>query len=153
MLQAWMRDRVVCIIGRHYLAVTQQIAILVDIIIRHIFRISASEKPLLLRMEKRALPTMMQTMKHEKTIPRGVLPVSRTGVQRNTKMYMQDSRRDWQDPRRRTCLSLKMILSPSIQLPLKLFFLSPKFSCQVLMTRTPQTTSGSRATTKGATGP
>ena len=153
MLQAWMRDRVVCIIGRHYLAVTQQIAILVDIIIRHIFRISASEKPLLLRMEKRALPTMMQTMKHEKTMPRGVLSVSRTGVQRNTKMYMQDSRRDWQEPRRRTCLSLKMILSPSIQLPLKLFFLSPKFSCQVLMTRTPQTTSGSRATTKGATGP
>ena len=81
-----------------YLAVTQQMAMLADIIIRHIFRMWASEKPLLLRIEKRALPTMMQTMKQEKTIPRGVEPVSRTGVQRNTKMYMQDSRSDWQDP-------------------------------------------------------
>ena len=29
-------------------------------------------------MEKRAEPTMMQTMKQEKTMPRGVAPVSRT---------------------------------------------------------------------------
>merc|ERR1719400_1354142 len=83
-------------------AVKQQMAILTDIVIRQIFRIAASEWPRLFRIEKRALPTMMQTMKHEKTIPRGVLPVSRTGVQRNTKMYMQDSRRDWQQPRSRT---------------------------------------------------
>ena len=34
-------------------------------------------------------------------------PVSSTGVQRKTKMYMQDSRRDWQQPRRRTW-NLKM---------------------------------------------
>ena len=103
----------------------QQRAILTDMVIRQILRIPASEWPRLFRMEKRALPTMMQTMKQEKTMPRGVLPVSRTGVQRNTKMYMQDSSRDWQDPRRKTWLSLKMILSPSMQLPEKLFFLSP----------------------------
>merc|ERR1711971_1280368 len=53
---------------------------------------AASLQPLWLRMEKRAEPTMMQTMKQEKTMPRGTgEPVSRTGVQRNTKMYMQDS--------------------------------------------------------------
>ncbi len=35
------------------------------------------------------------TMKQEKTMPRGVEPVSRTGVHRNTKMYMQLSNRDY----------------------------------------------------------
>ena len=85
-----------------YLAVKQQMAILTDIVIRQIFRIAASEWPRLFRMEKRALPTMMQTMKQEKTMPRGVLPVSRTGVQRNTKMYIQDSSRAWADPNRKT---------------------------------------------------
>jgi hypothetical protein len=35
------------------------------------------------------------TMKQEKTMPRGVEPVSRTGVHRNTKMYMQLSSRDY----------------------------------------------------------
>merc|ERR1719392_656532 len=49
----------------------------------------ASECPRLLRMEKRADPTMKQ----EKTMPSGVLPVSRTGVHRNTKMYIHDSSR------------------------------------------------------------
>ncbi len=34
-------------------------------------------------------------MKQEKTMPRGVEPVSRTGVHRNTKMYMQLSSRDY----------------------------------------------------------
>ena len=53
-------------------------------------------------MEKRAEPTMMQTMKQENTIPRGVEPVSRTGVQRKTKMYMQDSNRAWHEPSSRT---------------------------------------------------
>ena len=77
-----------------YRAVKQQMAILTDIVIRQIFRIPASEYPRLLRMENRALPTMMQTMKQEKTMPRGVLPVSSTGVQRKTKMYIQDSSRD-----------------------------------------------------------
>ena len=76
----------------------QQRAILTDMVIRQILRIPASEWPRLFRMEKRALPTMMQTMKQEKTMPRGVLPVSRTGVQRNTKMYMQDSNRDCTHP-------------------------------------------------------
>ena len=66
----------------------------IDIIRRQIFKMSAEVNPLLLRMENMADPTMMQTMKHEKTIPSGVEPVSRTGVQRKTKMYMQDSRRD-----------------------------------------------------------
>ena len=49
-------------------------------------------------MEKRAEPTMMQTMKQENTMPRGVEPVSKTGVQRKTKMYMQDSSKAWVDP-------------------------------------------------------
>ena len=53
-------------------------------------------------MEKRAEPTMMQTMKQENTMPRGVEPVSRTGVQRKTKMYMQDSSRAWHEPSSRT---------------------------------------------------
>ncbi len=35
------------------------------------------------------------TMKQEKTMPRGVEPVSRTGVHKNTKMYMQLSSRDY----------------------------------------------------------
>merc|ERR1719391_808580 len=61
-----------------------------------------SVQPLLFRMENIAEPTMMQTIKQLNTIPSGVEPVSSTGVQRNTKMYMQDSRRDWQQPRRRT---------------------------------------------------
>ena len=56
-------------------------------------------------MEKRAEPTMMETMKHENTIPRGVEPVSRTGVQRKTKMYMQDSSSAWQLPSSSTCTS------------------------------------------------
>ena len=62
---------------------------------RHFFKILASEKPWLERMVKRDEPTMMQTMKQEKTIPKGVVPVSRTGVHRNTKIYMQDSVRDY----------------------------------------------------------
>ena len=37
-------------------------------------------------------------MKQEKTMPRGVAPVSRTGVHRKTKMYMQDSNRDCTHP-------------------------------------------------------
>ena len=41
-------------------------------------------------------------MKQEKTMPRGVAPVSRTGVQRKTKMYMQDSSRAWHEPSSRT---------------------------------------------------
>ena len=50
-------------------------------------------------MEKRAEPTMMQTMKQENTMPRGTgEPVSRTGVQRNTKMYIQDSSSAWHEP-------------------------------------------------------
>ena len=64
------------------------------------------------RMEKRALPTMMQTMKQEKTMPRGVLPVSRTGVQRNTKMYMADSAVVWTSPSWRTLLVLRMVCRP-----------------------------------------
>ena len=81
---------------------TQHTAILTDIIIKTSLKILASECPLLLRMEKMAEPTMMQTMKHEKTMPSGVLPVSRTGVQRNTNMYIHDSRRAWADPSRKT---------------------------------------------------
>ena len=84
--------------GHVYPAVTQQMPMLTDIIINTILRMLASLWPLLLRMEKRLEPTMMQTMKQEKTMPRGVEPVSRTGVQRNTKMYMHDSSRDWQVP-------------------------------------------------------
>ena len=94
-------------------------------IIKHFFRISASEKPRWAMMENTADPTMMQTMKQEKTMPRGVVPVSKTGVQRNTKMYMQDSSSDWTVPRSRTCLSLKMILRPSMQEPPKSLFLFP----------------------------
>jgi hypothetical protein len=37
------------------------------------------------------------TMKQEKTMPRGVEPVSRTGVHKNTKMYMQLSSRDYKN--------------------------------------------------------
>ena len=77
-----------------HLVVKQQINMEADIIIRQFFRIFPSEKPRFERMENRAEPTMMQTMKQEKTIPRGVLPVSRTGVHRNTKTYMQDSSSD-----------------------------------------------------------
>ena len=76
------------------LAVTQHTPMLTDIIMRTILRMLASLWPLLFRMEKRLEPTMMQTMKQEKTMPRGVEPVSRTGVHRNTKMYIQDSSRD-----------------------------------------------------------
>merc|ERR1719436_1717621 len=50
---------------------------------------AASDQPREFRMEKRAEPSMMQTMKQLKTMPRGVAPVSSTGVHRNTKMYMQ----------------------------------------------------------------
>merc|ERR1712172_293983 len=83
---------------------------------------AASLQPLWLRMEKRAEPTMMQ----EKTMPRGTgEPVSRTGVQRNTKMYIQDSSGAWHEPSSSTWESLKMIRSPSRQLPPKLLFLSP----------------------------
>jgi hypothetical protein len=39
-------------------------------------------------------------MKQEKTMPRGVEPVSRTGVHRNTKMYMQLSSRDYKKQKR-----------------------------------------------------
>ena len=73
-------------------------------------RILASDMPRWDRMEKKAEPTMMQTMKQEKTMPSGVEPVSSTGVQRKTKMYMQDSSRDWTTPSSRTFSSLKMIL-------------------------------------------
>ena len=65
-----------------------------DIMMRHFFRISTSVKPRLERMEKMEEPTMMQTMKQEKTIPNGVVPVSKTGVHRKTKIYMQDSVKD-----------------------------------------------------------
>ena len=65
-----------------------------EIIIRQFFKISPSEKPRLERIEKTAEPTMIQTMKQEKTMPKGVVPVSSTGVHRKTKIYMQDSRRD-----------------------------------------------------------
>ena len=58
-------------------------------------------------MENSAEPTMMQTMKQENTIPRGTgEPVSRTGVQRNTKMYMQDSSNAWHEPSSSTCQSI-----------------------------------------------
>ena len=96
-----------------------------EIMIRQFFKISASVKPRFERMEKMAEPTIMQTMKQEKTIPRGVEPVSRTGVHRNTKMYMQDSRRDCTAPSSITCSSAKMILNPSRQDPPKLAFLFP----------------------------
>ena len=45
----------------------------------------------------------MFTMKQLKTMPRGVAPVSSTGVHRNTKMYMQDSSSAWQLPSSSTC--------------------------------------------------
>merc|ERR1719278_1108603 len=86
---------------------------------------AASDQPREFRMEKRAEPSMMQTMKQLKTIPRGVAPVSRTGVQRNTKMYMQDSNRDWTHPNSKIFSSLKMILRPSMQEPAKSLFLFP----------------------------
>ena len=73
-------------------------------------RILASDMPRWERMEKKAEPTMMQTMKQEKTMPSGVEPVSSTGVHRKTKMYMQDSSRDWTTPSSRTFSSWKMIL-------------------------------------------
>ena len=47
----------------------------------------------------------MFTMKQLKTMPRGVAPVSSTGVHRNTKMYMQDSSSAWQLPSSSTCTS------------------------------------------------
>ena len=83
--------------------VTQHTAMVPAIISRQFLRMAASDMPRWVRMEKIAEPTMMHTwrwvreregltMKQEKTIPRGVEPVSRTGVHRNTKMYMQDSR-------------------------------------------------------------
>ena len=66
------------------------------------------------------------TMKQEKTMPRGVEPVSSTGVQRKTKMYMQDSSRDWTVPSNRTFSSLKMILSKrAIRLQLRESSISP----------------------------
>jgi len=83
-------------------AVMQQTPILTLIIAKTSLKMLASVQPLLLRMENIAEPTMMQTMKQLNTIPSGVEPVSSTGVQRKTKIYMQDSRRDWQQPRRRT---------------------------------------------------
>ena len=82
-------------------------------------------------------------MKQEKTMPRGVAPVSRTGVHRKTKMYMQDSNRDCTHPNNKIFSSwkeilmkttsdlrsksptLKMILNPSIQEPEKSLFLLP----------------------------
>ena len=53
---------------------------------------------------------MIGTMKQEKTMPRGVAPVSRTGVQRKTKMYMQDSNRDCTHPNNKIFSSWKEIL-------------------------------------------
>ena len=58
----------------YHLAVTQQTAMLTLTIIITILSIAASEWPLLFRMEKMALPTMIHTMKQENTIPSGVLP-------------------------------------------------------------------------------
>merc|ERR1712080_197671 len=80
----------------------------------------ASDMPRLERMENRAEPTMMQTMKQEKTMPSGMEVVctvggSSTGVHRNTKMYMHDSSNDCTVPSNRIFSSLKMILSPSMQ--------------------------------------
>ena len=49
---------------------------------------------------------MMQTMKVEKTRPRGrsLEAERRTGVQRKTKIYMADSAEVWISPRTRTFL-------------------------------------------------
>jgi hypothetical protein len=44
-------------------------------------------------------PIIIQSMKHEKTIPSGGLNGSRMGVQRNTKVYITDSNSDWMSPR------------------------------------------------------
>ena len=85
------------------LVVKQQTNMEPEIKIRQFFKIFASVKPRWDRIENRADPTMMQTMKQEKTMPRGVVPVSRTGVHRNTKIYMQDSNRDWTAPSKKTC--------------------------------------------------
>merc|ERR1719412_164752 len=68
----------------------------------------ASDMPRCERIEKRADPTMIHTMKQEKTMPRGVAPVSRTGVQRKTKMYMQDSNREEEKELHRNSLKREM---------------------------------------------
>jgi hypothetical protein len=44
-------------------------------------------------------PIMIQSIKHEKTIPSGGLNGSRVGVQMNTKMYITDSKSDWMIPK------------------------------------------------------
>lgn len=49
---------------------------------------------------------MMATMKQAKTMPKGGLAGIRTGVQRKTKMYMQDSTMVWMPPRMKMTLSL-----------------------------------------------
>ena len=72
------------------------------------------ESPLLWSQAETWEPSMMQTMKVEKTRPRGRrgLFCSRTGVQRNTKMYMADSAVVWTSPSWRTLLVLRMVCRP-----------------------------------------
>ena len=72
------------------------------------------ESPLLWSQAETWEPSMMQTMKVEKTRPRGRrgLCCSRTGVQRNTKMYMADSAVVWTSPSWRTLLVLRMVCRP-----------------------------------------
>jgi hypothetical protein len=55
-----------------------------------------------MRMEVRALPAMQAVMKQEKTSPCGIFsPLGLSaGVQRNTKVYMEDSKSACMTPRR-----------------------------------------------------
>lgn len=66
---------------------------------------------------KKLEPIMMQTMKQEKTMPKGTSPAlgtRRTGVQRNTKMYMQLSTMLCTMPTHKMGLLLHINLAPSL---------------------------------------
>ena len=57
----------------------------------------------------------MFTMKQLKTMPRGVAPVSSTGVHRNTKMYMEVSAAVCTSPSTSTALSARITCGYSCQ--------------------------------------
>jgi hypothetical protein len=63
-------------------------------IARQTVRIRSDLKPRVSKLEYKEDPIMMDTMKLEKVKPRGGFPPSSTGVHKNTKMYMHDSKID-----------------------------------------------------------
>jgi hypothetical protein len=97
-------------------AVTAHMAVQAAKMVADVCKVCPGVQSLAKSFEKKLEPIIMQTMKHEKIMPNGtsLSGTSITGVQRNTKMYMQLSMMLWTMPIHKTGRLDTIRLKPSL---------------------------------------